>query len=68
MKVLIRWKIILPAEVRIGGYILYSAVSMPKAYSYQTSLKGSNFHRKKIAKLTFPSLALRRHFPIRLRR
>ena len=35
---------------------------------YQTTWRGSNFHRKKIWKLTFRAFALRRHFPIRLRR
>ena len=35
---------------------------------YQTRLYGSNFHRKEVTKLTFWALALRRQFPIRLRR
>ena len=29
---------------------------------------GSNFHRKEVTKLTFRAFALRRQFPIRLRR
>ena len=34
----------------------------------QTSWLGSNLQREEITKLTFRALALRRHFPIRLRR
>ena len=34
---------------------------------YQTSYLRSNFHHKKITKLTFRALALRRYFPIKLR-
>ena len=35
---------------------------------YQTSWLGSHFNREEIAKMTFRAFALRRHFPIRLRR
>ena len=65
---LIPWGLSSGLQLKNEGWVSKEIVVARRWEVKHESLHGSNFHRKEITKLTFRVLALRRQFPIRLRR